>query len=526
MSAAKEPAATMNGAESLVRTLVGGGVDVTFTNPGTSEMHFVAALDRVDGMRCVLCLFEGVATGAADGYARMADKPAATLLHLGPGLGNAIANIHNAKKARQPMINIVGDHAIYHKRYDSPLTSDIETLARPMSHWVRTGASSRTVAEDGRDAIVAARRDPGEIATLILPADTAWGDGSGPVEVPTQRPPAKIDEAALLDCVKLLTHGKNTMLLIGGNGLRSKALEHASRIAAKTGCRLMAPGQNARVERGAGRVSIARTPYPIDQALKTFADVKHLVLIGAMHPVAFFAYPGKPSTTYPADTRVTTLAEPHHDLDDALARLADAVNATKEKPVHALRKLPMLPTNQTLDPVTIGAIVGALIPENAIVCDESVTTGRNFFATTEGSAPHDWLQMCGGAIGEGLPMAIGAAIACPDRKVISLEADGSGMYTLQALWTGARENLDVLTIIWANRAYRILRGELANVGAENPGRKAHDMLSLDNPALDWVSLAKGMGVPGIRVSTSDAFVAAFRAGIVHKGPYLIEVVIE
>jgi acetolactate synthase I/II/III large subunit len=524
MSAEKTNTTAMNGAESLVRTLVGGGVEVTFTNPGTSEMHFVAALDRVDGMRCVLCLFEGVATGAADGYARMADKPAATLLHLGPGLGNAIANIHNAKKARQPMINIVGDHAIYHKRYDSPLTSDIETLARPMSHWVRTGASSRTVAEDGRDAILAARRDPGEIATLILPADTAWGEGNGPVDVPAQRAPAKVGDDALRDCIKLLAQGKDTMLLIGGNGLRTKALEHASRIATKTGCRLMAPGQNARVERGVGRVSIARTPYPIDQALKTFEGVKNLILIGAQHPVAFFAYPGKPSTTYPADARVMTLAEAHHDLEDALARLADAVNATKEKPIYAPRKTPALPTVQTLDPVTIGAIVGALIPENAIICDESVTTGRNFFATTEGSAPHDWLQMCGGAIGEGMPMAVGAAVACPDRKVINLEADGSGMYTLQALWTGARENLDILTIIWANRAYRILRGELANVGAENPGRKAHDMLSLDNPALDWVSLAKGMGVPGCRVTTSDEFVAAFRAGIAHKGSYLVEVV--
>ncbi len=287
----------------------------------------------------------------------------------------------------------------------------------------------------------------------------------------------------------------------------------------------MAPGQNARVERGAGRVSIGRTPYPIEQALTTFEGVKNLVLIGAMAPVAFFAYPGKPSVTYPADARVTTMAEPHHDLDDALARLADAVNAGKEKPVLATLKRPDLPTNQTLDPVTIGAIVGALIPEGAIICDESVTTGRNFFSTTEGSAPHDWLQMCGGAIGEGMPMALGAAIACPDRKVINLQADGSGMYTVQALWTGARENLDVLTIVWANRAYRILRGELANVGAENPGRKAHDMLSLDNPALDWVSLAKGMGVPGQRVTTSDEFVAAFRAGLAHKGPYLVEVVI-
>lgn len=515
----------MNGAESLVRTLVGGGVDVTFTNPGTSEMHFVAALDRVDGMRCVLCLFEGVATGAADGYARMTEKPAATLLHLGPGFGNALANVHNAKKANQPMINVVGDHAIYHKRYDSPLTSDIETIARPVSHWVRTGGSSMTMAADGRDAIVEARRYPGKIATLILPADTAWGEGSGPVEVPPPRPRSKVDDKAVKDIAALLKHGKETMLLIADTGLRANALAWASRIAEKTGCRIMAPGSNARVERGAGRVSIGRVPYPVDQALQALSGVKNLVLVGAQAPVAFFAYPGKPSTVYPADARVHTLAEMHEDLGDALERLAHEVGAAKTKPVLAAHKTPPIPTEQKLDPVTIGAVVGALIPEGAIIVDESVTTGRAFFSTTEGSAPHDWLQLTGGAIGEGLPLAVGAAVACPDRKVISLEADGSGMYTVQALWTQAREKLNVLTIIWANRAYRILRNELANVGAENPGRKAHDMLSLDDPALDWVSLARGMGVEGVRVTTTDDFAKAMKAGIKHNGPFLIEVVI-
>ncbi len=515
----------MNGAESLVRTLVAGGVEVTFTNPGTSEMHFVAALDRVDGMRCVLCLFEGVATGAADGYARMADKPAATLLHLGPGFGNALANVHNAKKANAPMINVVGDHAIYHKRFDSPLTSDLEAIAKPVSHWVRAGGSSLTVAADGRDAIVEARRYPGKIATLILPADTAWGEGSGPVVVPPQRARSRVDEAAVRDAAALLKHGPATLLLLADTALRADALASASRIAAKTGCRIMAPGANARVERGAGRVSIGRVPYPVDQALQVLAGVKHIVLVGATPPVAFFAYPGKPSTTYPADCQIHTLAEPHEDLGEALQRLAEAAGASASKPQFAAAKRPDLPSDQKLTPETIGAVVGALLPEGAIIVDESVTTGRNFFATTEGAPPHDWLQLTGGAIGEGMPLAVGAAVACPDRKVINLEADGSGMYTLQALWTQAREKLNVLTIVWANRAYRILRNELANVGAENPGRKAHDMLSLDNPALDWVSLARGMGVDGIRVTTTDDFAKAMKAGIAHNGPYLIEVVI-
>ncbi len=520
-----EEAEGMNGAESLVRTLVDGGVTVSFTNPGTSEMHFVAALDRVDGMRCVLCLFEGVATGAADGYARMADKAAATLLHLGPGLANGMANIHNAKKAYTPMINVVGEHAMPHKRFDAPLTSDIEAIAKPYSDWVRTGSSSQTIAMDGRDAIIEARRGAGQIATLVLPADTAWGPSNGPVRVPPARPRAKVGDGAVKDAATLVKKGATTLLMLGDRALRADALQNASRIAAKTGCKLMAPGSNSRVERGAGRVSVDRVPYPVDQALKVLESYENVVLVGARPPIAFFGYPGKPSVMTQPDCEIHTLAEVHDDLADALARLAAEVGATKSKPVLAGSERPAIPTAGGLTPENIGAILGALIPENAIISDESVTTGRNFFSMTNTAAPHDWLQLTGGAIGDGMPMAVGAAIACPDRKVISLQADGSGMYTVQALWTEAREKLDILTLVWANRAYRILRGELMNVGAKNPGRKAHDMLSLENPTIDWVSLAKGMGVEARRVETVDQLVSAIKAGVRHKGPYLVEVVL-
>ena len=515
----------MNGAESLVRTLVGGDVTVSFTNPGTSEMHFVAALDRVDGMRCVLCLFEGVATGAADGYARMADKPAATLLHLGPGLANGMANIHNAKKAYTPMINVVGEHATYHKRFDAPLTSDIEGIAKPYSDWLRTGSSSLTVAMDGRDAIIEARRGAGQIATLILPADTAWGPGSGAVRVPPARGRAKVDDASIANAAALTKLGPSTLLLIGGVALRTQALANASRIAEKTGCKLMAPGSNGRVERGAGRVSVDRVPYPVDQALEVLKSYKNVVLVGARPPIAFFGYPGKPSQMTQPGCEIHTLAEVHDDLADALARLADAVGAAKAKPLLSKDEPPALPSTAALTPESIGAVLGAMIPEGAVICDESVTTGRNFFAMTRNAKPHDWLQLTGGAIGDGIPMAVGAAVACPDRKVIGLQADGSGMYTVQGLWTQARENLDVLTLVWANRAYRILRGELMNVGAKNPGRKAHDMLSLENPTIDWVSLAKGMGIEACRAVTVAELVAAIKAGLARKGPYLVEVVL-
>ena len=511
----------MNGAESLVRTLVASGIDTCFANPGTSEMHFVAALDAVPGIRCVLCLFEGGATGAADGYARIAEKPATTLLHLGPGLGNGIANLHNARRARSPVVNIVGEHATHHLQHDAPLTSDIEGLARPVSHWVRTSRSARTVAADAAEAVAVARTPPGRVATLILPADTAWDEAEGPAApLPLLAAPRVLDET-VARAASALRAGEAT-LLIGGAALRAKGLELAGRIAAATGARLLAPGSNARVERGAGRVAVERVPYPVDIALTRLAESRRFVLLGATSPVAFFAYPGKPSRLTPEGAEIVALARPEDDIIDALERLVDAVGARNARPLVEKRAEPVLPKG-ALTPESIGAVLGALIPEGAIICDESVTTGRGFFRPTAGAAPHDWMQLTGGAIGEGIPLATGAAVAAPGRKVINLQADGSGMYTLQCLWTQARERLDVVTLVWANRSYAILKGELANVGAKNVGRTALDMLSLDDPALDWVSLARGMGIEGARVETAEALANLLRAAIGRRGPFLIEV---
>ena len=514
----------MNGAESLVRTLVGGDVDVCFANPGTSEMHFVAALDRVDGMRCVLGLFEGVVTGAADGFARMSEKPAATLLHLGPGLANGLANIHNANKASSPMVNIVGDHATYHRKYDAPLTSDIEGLARPSSHWVKTSPDAQSIAADGAAAIAAARTLPGRIATLILPADTAWNEGSGPAPAPPPAGPKPVAHAAIVEAAQALRSGEPCLILLGGRALREKGLELAGKIAAKTGARLMAQGSNARTQRGRGRVFVERVPYVVDQATRVLAGLKHIVLVGAKMPVAFFAYPDKPSLLAPPDTEGHVLAGLDEDMLGALEALAEETGALRTPTPVANEPAPAKAAGGAITPEALGASLAALLPENAIVADEAVTTGRGFFAPTRFAAPHDWLSNMGGSIGLGLPLATGAAVACPDRKVVCLEGDGSAMYTVQALWTQAREGLDVTTLLFSNRSYQILKGELANVGAGNPGRKALDMLDLVNPDLDFVMLARGMGVPGGRATDMDEFNRRLAEGLATPGPYLVEIV--
>ena len=513
----------MNGAESLVHTLLGSGVEVCFANPGTSEMHFVAALDRIPGMRCILGLFEGVVTGAADGYGRMAGKPAATLLHCGPGLANGLANLHNARRASSQIVNIVGDQATYHRPLDAPLTADTEGWARPVSGWVRTATKAETVGRDAAAAVQAARTAPGQIATLILPANTAWDAGGVVADALPVPPPPQAEAHAVRGAAQVLRSGEKTLLLLGGDALREAPLRLAHRIAAATGATLMALGSNGRVARGRGRVPINRIPYPVDQAVAALASFRHVILVNARKPVIFFAYPGKPGSPVADHTDLHVLTRPEQDAEAALAWLAEEVGAKQvavPDPGPAAEPARGAPT-----PEAFARTIAALLPENAVVADEAVTFGRGFYPATYGAAPHDWLQVTGGAIGGGPPLATGAAVGAPGRRrVVNLQADGSAMYTLQALWTQAREKLDVTTVIFANRKYQILIGELANVGA-NPGRTAMDMLDLGSPDLNWVGLANSMGVEAARAETCEAFADLFSASVGRRGPFLIELVI-
>lgn len=513
----------MNGAESLVRTLLACGVNTCFANPGTSEMHFVAALDRIVGMRCVLGLFEGVVTGAADGYARMTGKPAATLLHCGPGLANGLANLHNARRANTPIVNLVGDQATYHRPLDAPLTADTEGWSRPVSRWVRTSASSRTVGEDAAAAVEASLQSPGGIATLILPSDVCWSTGG---IVGSSRPVSsapQVSPDAVVTATRLLRSGRQTAIILGGMALRAPQLELASRIAAATGARLYAPVSNARIERGEGRYPVTRLPYSIDQAVKVLSDVSNVILVGATRPVAFFAYPDKPASAEPRDAVIHVLARPEHDLNDALLRLADELGAADHAISPTAREKPSPPTGTVISQA-VAQVLSALLPEQSVIVDESVSFGRDFFSGTKGAAQHDWLQLTGGAIGAGIPLATGAAIGAPGRRVVSLQADGSALYSAQGLWTQAREDLDVTTIILSNRKYAILLGEFANVGA-NPGRVAADMMSLENPSIRWIDLAKGYGVEAAQAVTMGRFADLVKMSFRRTGPFLIELVI-
>jgi acetolactate synthase I/II/III large subunit len=512
----------VNGAASLIATVAGAGVEVCFANPGTTEMHLVEALDEVGGMRAVLGLFEGVCAGAADGYARMAGRPALALLHLGPGLANGLANLHNAAKAGTPVLAVVGDHPTWHRGRGAPLEADVEGFARPVCTWVRTSATAAGVARDASEALVAASTPPGGVATLVVPADCAWGeaDGAAPAAAPSAR--TTVSDAAIEAAAARVRAGAT--VLLGGSALGARGLRAAGRMSHVTGCRLLAETFPARMERGGDLPAVARLPYFPEDATAALAKGSALVLAGAAAPVAFFGYPELPSELAPPGLPVEVLADRAQDAADALERLAEHVGAGTEGATSSRAA----PEPEPDGPLTLGAlarVVAAGQPDGAIVVDEGLTASEAYVLASARAARHSLLAVTGGSIGFGPPCATGAAVACPDRPVILLQADGSAMYTLQALWTQAREGLDVTTLLCANHSYAILRIELARAGVTEPGPRAAAMTDLADPRLDWVALASGMGVPARRATTTHELAGALAQAIREPGPHLIEMAV-
>ncbi|OMC39863.1 decarboxylase [Mycobacterium sp. GA-1841] len=503
------------GAEVVVNRLLADGVDVCFANPGTSEMHFVAALDAAPAMRPVLCLFEGVATGAADGYARIAGRPAATLLHLGPGMANGLANLHNARRAFSPVVNVVGDHATYHQALDAPLESDIDALGNWTHSSVHRPATAADLDAIVHDAIRSATGRPG-IATVILPADYSWGSApqnSLSDTVSAEKRP-RAGDADVATAAKLLrAHGQSAVVLLGGGATDAEALQAADRIRTATGARVLVETFPARLTRGRGVPAIERLGYLAEQATQQLAGATHLVLVGARSPVTFFAYPGKPSVLVPDGAEVRTL-DP-----DELTDLADELGG--ELPPAVPAEPAVMPTGP-LNPQNLAQVIAALLPENAIISDEANTSGVALPAATASSPRHDVLTLTGGAIGQGLPVAVGAAIAAPDRPVIALQADGSAAYTISALWTMAREQLDVTVVLLNNHAYAILQLELLRVGTRADGERSRSLLDLSRPGIDFASVAEGFGVPATRAATAEELAEQFRAALAEPGPHLID----
>lgn len=514
----------MNGATALIETLADCGVELCFANPGTSEMHLVQALDSVPSIKSVLALFEGVCTGAADGYARMTGKPAATLLHLGPGMANGIANLHNARRANSPMINIIGNHPNFHIGFDAPLTSDIETLARNFSCWIKSCSTEATLAQDGADAFTASLRQSsgstGQIATLIMGADAAWGNSSGPVtpnSIPTR---SRIDEQALEKIAPLLSKGGNNMLLLEHHATDPAALALASKIASKTGCRLMTGTFPGRVDGGPGCVAVERLPYFPEQILKTLDGVENLILVGGQIPASFFAYQGIPGQLIPKGCTVNRLSAIEEDSIDALARLVERLGAENEA-ITQFEKMEIGKPSGELDTKSIIQSVAATMPENLIVATDS-GGGNAAYPYCQNSATNSWLSLTGGAIGQGGPCATGAALACPDRPVLAMLGDGGAAYTNQSFWTQAREGLNITTVIFANRSYNILNVEYARLGVTEVGDIAASLFDIGNPEINWVDMAKSFGVPGATADTAEELCKLLEESYETPGPFLIQ----
>jgi len=497
-----------------------------FSNPGTTELPLVAALSSIPGIRAKLGLFEGCCTGAADGYARMLDKPALTLLHLGPGLANGIANLHNAHRSNSPVVNIIGEHASWHRAFDAPLTMDIEALAGTVSGWQRTSTSVETLSKDTADAISAAMG--GQVSTLIIPNDFQWSDCKDEAISKPHFSVEPVDYKAVENAAKLLKTDQKTVIILGGRALRKKALNAAARIKTKTGSTLLAETFPARMERGAGTPALDRIPYLPEQAVKLLSQYQVVILAGANVPVAFFGYKGMSSKILSEDQKIIQVSSTDQNSQEALECLADALDAPKridtENATFAKLQNLRLPEGR-LSSEKVCVILATLQPENAIIVEEAITTGAFYYKYATNAPSNSLLTLTGGSLGLGIPCAVGAASACPDRPVISFQADGAAMYTVQALWMQARESLNITTLICANHSYDILKFEFPRAGYSSPKGNASELMDLSRPAIDWVKISEGMGVPAVSVDSGEKLSIEMKRALAEPGPHLIEMVL-
>ncbi len=513
----------MLGGDVLIETLANAGIEACFLNPGTTEIQSIVALERGARIRPVSTIFEAVATGAADGYARMAGKPAMTLLHQGVGLANGLANLHNAKKARMPVVNVVGQHSRDHQQFDVPLMSDVAAFAAPVSGWIRQVAAPEDIGRDAQQVFAASVGPPSCVATLVVPGDCTWSEAGEPSPAPNVGPRSPVDERVIGQAVEVLRSNELAALVLGGSVVMEEDLQNAARIQELTGARIIGSRFFARVQRGAGRLSPEILPYLYNEAAADLADVRHAILVGAQQPATFFDLPDGGGAVLPKTCTVLDLVEPGGDFSGALQALADALGA-KDLPHVTEQPSPGRPSGD-LTAEKAAAILTLDMPEGLIVSEEANTSGVPFFAQTVSAAPHDLLGLTGGGLGQGGTAATGAAVACPDRKVLCLQGDGAALYTCQTLWTQAREQLDVTTVVFANRSYAVLKMELGRLGLNQISPDLERLVDLDNPTIDFVRLAESMGVEAMRSETAEQFTDQIKACMNTKGTHLIEAVI-
>ena len=537
-----------NGACGVVRTLVAGGVEVMFANPGTTEMLVVDALDSVEGLRAILCLHETVCTGAADGYGRMAGKAACTLLHLGVGLANGSANLHNARRAGAPVVNLVGDMASWHVAKDPLLASDIEGLASFTGCFYRaSGADPDGLSDDVADALVAVRdyrAGESRVATVALAHDATRDPLSKPWAPPEllatlEQPGGDVKTlfersielhneryggndaipAHVKACGAALTTS-NAALFVGGAGLcDEEALNACSAIAAATGCALVVENAFARVDRGGHRPRFVRVPYFPKDARTYLAKFETVVLVGARKPVAMFGYDDGVSDLVGLDGQ-QVLEIDAMDVPGALRYLAGTLGGAPPPPPPAAAA-PKRPKGK-LSAYKLCQALACTQPADAIVVDESLTSGGSYWDLSLSCAPFSHLTLTGGSIGIGPPLSVGCAVACPGRRVVDFQADGSGLYSTPAFWTMAAERLDVTVLVCKNDVYQILKVEQQKQNLPTAKPNAKKLTNLSGPSVDWVALAKGYGLDATSVSTAEDLLAALEHSFATPGPYLIE----
>lgn len=510
------------GADIMFDALYQGGARICFANPGTTELTMVSALARQTGIRSVLSLFEGVCTGAADGYFRVSGQVPLTLLHLGPGFANGIANLHNARRAGSRIINLIGDHASWHLSYDAPLTSDIESLASPVSREVIRMRSPAGITADVQSSFEATCRKEGGSATLIIPTDVIDATvkpGSAQLRASTWQG-ANVADQIISDAAQKARNADEIIVLIGGNALDEAGIKAGAALAEKLGGRLLMEPYPAIVTLGGDLPQVERQAYFPDDVIAQMGDAT-VILAGSRMPISYFGYEGWPSQLV-AEERLVRLAGPEHDAVDALQRLAEILGAEAvSSPEHKTANS-VADGGASLTPASVIEELIEQLPDGSIISLEGSTLGGPWLRSAHRARRHRVMTNTGGAIGQGLPCAVGAALAAPDVRVVSLQSDGSAQYTFQSLWTMAREKLNVTVIIAANHRYAILQTELARADAPLDDAVIADLTLLDRPRIDWVALATGYGVEAVRATTNDELAAALRYGLSLDGPLLIQ----